>query len=33
MVKKCEEHRVKFIAKPITQQKLKNLLKAYLKAK
>ena len=33
MVKKCEEHHVKFIAKPITLQKLKTLLKAHIKNK
>ena len=33
MVKKCEEHHVKLIAKPITLQKLKTLLKAHIKTK
>ena len=31
LTKKCEELSVKFIAKPITLQKLKTLLKAYIK--
>jgi hypothetical protein len=30
MLKRCEEAKVKFIAKPVTEQKLRGILKAYL---